>query len=45
MFKLFRNLKPFTAAIVAVVLLVAAQAIAELYLPTLMSRTSWTKAS
>jgi ATP-binding cassette subfamily B multidrug efflux pump len=37
MFKLFRNLKPFTAAIVAVVLLVAAQAIAELYLPTLFS--------
>jgi ATP-binding cassette subfamily B multidrug efflux pump len=37
MLKLFRNLKPFTVAVIAVVILVAAQAISELYLPTLMS--------
>ena len=37
MFKLFRNLKPYTLAVVLVIVLVAAQAVSELYLPTLMS--------
>jgi ATP-binding cassette, subfamily B, multidrug efflux pump len=37
MLKLFRNLKPFTVFVIIVVILVAAQAISELYLPTLMS--------
>jgi ATP-binding cassette, subfamily B, multidrug efflux pump len=37
MLKLFRNLKPYTAAIVLVAVLVAGQTIAELFLPTLMS--------
>jgi ATP-binding cassette subfamily B multidrug efflux pump len=37
MLKLFRNLKPYTLSVVIVVVLVAAQAIAELYLPTLMA--------
>jgi ATP-binding cassette, subfamily B, multidrug efflux pump len=37
MFKLFRNLKPFTLAVIVTVILVAAQAITELYLPTLMA--------
>ena len=37
MFKLFRNLKPYTVAAVLVIVLVAAQAVSELYLPTLMS--------
>ncbi len=37
MLKLFRYLRPFAGAVVAVVLLVAGQAIAELYLPTLMA--------
>ena len=37
MFKLFRALKPYTLAVVLVIVLVAAQAISELYLPTLMS--------
>ncbi len=36
MLKLFRFLKPYALAIAAVVALVAGQAIAELYLPTLM---------
>jgi len=37
MFKLFRNLKPYTFAIVLVAVLVAGQTISELFLPTLMS--------
>jgi len=37
MLKLFRNLKPYTIPIIFVLVLVATQAIAELYLPTLMS--------
>ncbi len=37
MLKLFRNLKPYTFAIAFVAVLVAAQTIAELFLPTLMS--------
>jgi ATP-binding cassette subfamily B multidrug efflux pump len=37
MMKLFRNLKPFALSIAFVLVLVAAQAVAELYLPTLMS--------
>jgi ATP-binding cassette subfamily B multidrug efflux pump len=37
MLKLFRFLKPYTAAIILVVALVAGQAFAELYLPTLMA--------
>ena len=37
MLKLFRFLKPYTVEVVLVVLLVAATAFAELYLPTLMS--------
>ena len=37
MMKLFRNLKPFALSIAVVLALVAAQAIAELSLPTLMS--------
>jgi ATP-binding cassette subfamily B protein len=37
MLKLFRNLKPYTLAIVLVAVLVAGQTIAELFLPTLMS--------
>jgi ATP-binding cassette subfamily B multidrug efflux pump len=37
MLKLFRNLKPFTFPIAFVLVLVAGQALAELYLPTLMS--------
>ena len=37
MLKLFRNLKPYTLAIVLVAVLVAGQTVAELFLPTLMS--------
>ena len=37
MLKLFRFLKPYTVEVVLVVMLVAATAFAELYLPTLMS--------
>jgi ATP-binding cassette subfamily B multidrug efflux pump len=37
MIRLFRNLRPFALAIAVVLALVAAQAIAELYLPTLMA--------
>ena len=37
MLKLFRNLKPFAIPVVVILVLVAAQAIAELYLPTLMA--------
>jgi len=37
MLKLFRYLKPFAAPVVAVFVLVAGQAAAELYLPTLMA--------
>ncbi|MGA2976982.1 MAG: ABC transporter ATP-binding protein [Spirochaetia bacterium] len=37
MLKLFRNLKPYTILVIMVVILVAGQAIAELFLPTLMS--------
>ncbi|MDD3946910.1 MAG: ABC transporter ATP-binding protein [Clostridia bacterium] len=37
MFKLFRNLKPMTLLIVFVIILVAGQAVAELYLPQKMS--------
>lgn len=37
MFKLYRYLKPFTASIVAVLILVFLQTLSELYLPTLMS--------
>jgi len=37
MFKLFRNLKPYSTAVMLVIVLVAAQAVSELYLPTLMS--------
>jgi ATP-binding cassette, subfamily B, multidrug efflux pump len=37
MFKLFRNLKPFTVAVIVSVILVAANAVTELYLPTLMA--------
>lgn len=37
MLKLFRNLKPYTLAIVLVAVLVAGQTLAELFLPTLMS--------
>jgi len=37
MVKLFRNLKPYTFAIVLVAVLVAGQTISELFLPTLMS--------
>jgi ATP-binding cassette subfamily B protein len=37
MFKLFRNLKPYAFIVAMVVILVAGQAIAELFLPTLMS--------
>jgi ATP-binding cassette subfamily B protein len=37
MFKLFRSLKPFTVAVILVIVLVGAQAISELYLPTLMA--------
>ena len=37
MFTLFRNLKPYTMSVVLVIVLVAAQAVSELYLPTLMS--------
>ena len=37
MFKLFRNLKPYAFIVAMVVVLVAGQTIAELYLPTLMS--------
>ena len=37
MLKLFRNLKPYAIPIAFVLVLVAGQAIAELYLPTLMS--------
>ena len=37
MLKLFRGLKPFTIPIAFILVLVAGQAVAELYLPTLMS--------
>ena len=37
MLKLFRYLKPFAVPVAAVLLLVAGQAVAELYLPTLMA--------
>jgi ATP-binding cassette, subfamily B, multidrug efflux pump len=37
MLRIFRNLKPFTAAVIGVVVLVAAQSLTELYLPTLMA--------
>jgi ATP-binding cassette, subfamily B, multidrug efflux pump len=37
MLKLFRYLKPFTAAVILVIVLVAAQSLSELYLPTLMA--------
>jgi ATP-binding cassette subfamily B protein len=37
MLKLFRNLKPYTLSIVSILALVAGQALAELYLPTLMA--------
>ena len=37
MLKLFRHLKPYTIPVVAILLLVAGQAMAELYLPTLMA--------
>ncbi len=37
MLKLFRHLKPFTVPIVFILALVAGQALAELYLPTLMA--------
>jgi ATP-binding cassette, subfamily B, multidrug efflux pump len=37
MIKLFRYLKPFAVPVAAVILLVAGQAVAELYLPTLMA--------
>lgn len=37
MIKLFRFLKPYTAAIVAILILLFFQSLAELYLPTLMS--------
>jgi len=37
MFKLFRNLKPYTLAVIATVILVVAGALTELYLPTLMA--------
>ncbi len=37
MLKLFRTLKPYTVLIIVVLALVAGQAFAELYLPTLMS--------
>ena len=37
MIKLFRLLKPYTASIVAVLVLVFAQTLSELYLPTLMA--------
>ena len=37
MFKLFKNLKPFTVSVLAVMILVFIQSIAELFLPTLMA--------
>jgi len=37
MLKLFKNLKPFTIGVIAVLILMFFQAMAELYLPTLMS--------
>jgi ATP-binding cassette subfamily B protein len=37
MIKLFRYLKPYTGAVIAVIILMFAQAMADLYLPTLMA--------
>ncbi len=37
MIKLFKNLKPYIAMVIATVIFVALQSIGDLYLPTLMS--------